>query len=86
VLNESSCIEFPFPPSVISLSTDFANALAAFFLLLPAGLLVPGVETFLLFGTAELDNGFCFFLEVSFFVEDSLLEDSLSTKNKPMGN
>jgi len=86
VLNDSSCIEFPFPPPVVPLSTDFANTLAAFFLLVSAALVVPSDEVFLPLGTVGLDDDFCFFLEVSLFVEDCLLEDSLSTKNKPMGN
>jgi hypothetical protein len=68
----------------VLISADPDDPLAVFFLLVLATLLVAGDETFLLFGTAGLED-FCFFLEVSFFVDDCLLGDSLSTKNKPMG-
>ncbi len=84
VLKEGSSMDSPFAPPIVLLSTDFAKTLAAFFLVVSASVLVPDVEGFLLFGTPDVDD-FCFFLEVSFFVEDCFLGDSLSTKNKAKG-
>jgi hypothetical protein len=84
VLKDSSCVESPFPPPVVLLSTDFAKTLADFFLVASDSVLVPVDEIFLLFGGAALAD-FCFFLEVTFSIEDCLLGDSLSTKNKAKG-
>lgn len=84
VLKESSCIEFPFPPPVVLLSTDFAKTLADFFLVASDSVLVSVDEIFLLLGGPALDD-FCFFLEVTFLIEDCFLGDSLSTKNKAKG-
>ena len=81
MLKDSSCVESPFPPPVVLLSNDFAKTLADFFLVASDFVLVPVDEIFLLFGGAD----FCFFLEVTFLIEDCLLGDSLSTKNKAKG-
>jgi hypothetical protein len=68
----------------VLLSTDFAKTLADFFLVASDSVLVPADEILLLFGGAALDD-FCFFLEVAFLIEDCLLGDTLSTKNKTKG-
>ena len=69
---------------MVLFSTDFAKTLADFFLVESDSVLVPVDEIFLLFEGAALAD-FCFFLEVTFLIEDCLLGDSLSTKNKAKG-